>query len=373
MASQEQLFSIALTRLSSVSIKELHEIYLHFGSAEKVMENRGDLRSELPNLSPRAEKALQDTSEALRKAEAELSWCEKNKVEAIPLNSPLYPQRLSPCPDAPIVLYFKGNGNMNYKKVVSIVGTRRSTIYGSDILRHFMEDLKGFADVLVVSGLAYGIDVTAHREALKQGFATIAVLAHGQDTLYPTSHRTTAEEMLNNGGLVTEYPIQTFIGKTNFVQRNRIVAGLSDCTIVVESAEKGGGLITANIAQSYNRDVFAFPGAVNSPSSRGCNNLIRDNKAALINNAEDFVKAMGWDDEQELSEAKDKGIALNLFNDLTDEEKAIVEVLQKTNDLQVNILTVQAGLPINKTLSVLFNLEMKGVVKALAGGAYHLL
>ncbi len=373
MSNQEQLNSIALTQLSCVSLVALHELYQCFGSATEIIANRKNLREKVPDISPKLEQTLQNIDEALHKAEGEMEWCEANNIEIISLNNPSYPQRLARCVDAPIVLYYKGNGNLNHKKIVAIVGTRHCTTYGRDVLRHFMQDMKSYADILVVSGLAYGVDIMAHREAMKNGFPTIAVLAHGLDMIYPATHRNTAIDMLNEGGLVTEYTSQTFIGKRNFVQRNRIVAGLADCVIVVESAAKGGGLITASIARSYHRDIFAIPGAIRAEYSKGCNNLIRDNEAALISSAEDLVKAMRWNDDEKLLIAHSKGITQDLFNNLSEEEKILVEILQKTNDLQVNILTVKSGIPINKVLTLMFSLELRGIVKTMAGGVYHLL
>jgi len=227
--------------------------------------------------------------------------------------------------------------------------------------------------MLIVSGLAYGVDINAHRESLANGYPTVGVLAHGLDTIYPYHHRDTAAEMLNHGGLLTEFMTQTNSDKPNFVRRNRIVAGMADSLILVESAAKGGGLITAEIAQSYDRAVFAFPGNVNAEFSKGCNNLIRDNGAGLISNADDFVRAMGWQDESQRQQALADGIERNLFPDLSPEEQRIVNLLQETNDLQLNILSVKTSIPIGQLTALLFQLEMKGVVKPLAGGMYHLL
>ena len=225
----------------------------------------------------------------------------------------------------------------------------------------------------MVSGLAYGVDINAHRQALANGYPTVGVLAHGLDQIYPYRHRETAAEMLRQGGLLTEFMTQTNADKPNFVRRNRIVAGMADATIVVESAAKGGGLITAEIAQSYNRSVFAFPGHVSAEYSKGCNNLIRDNGAALITCADDFVKAMDWQNEVRLQQALSDGIERNLFPDLSPEEQQVVCLLQQTNDLQLNIISVKTSLPIGQLTALLFQLEMKGVVKPLAGGMYHLL
>ncbi len=373
MNEQEQLYSIALTLLPHISLGNIHELYQRLGSATAVMEQRRNIRDVLPEASPRLVESFTNADEALHKAEVELQWDKEKKIEVIPMNSPYYPQRLADCPDAPVVLFYKGNGDLNHKRVISIVGTRHSTIYSHDILQRFMQELRTYTDVLVVSGLAYGVDILAHRSALKNGLPTVGVLAHGLDCLYPNTHRATAKEMISNGGLLTEYISQTRIGKGNFVQRNRIVAGLADCTILVESAAKGGGLITMSIARDYHRDTFAFPGPVNAEYSRGCNNLIRDNAAALISNAEDFVKAMGWDDEKTLADAKQAGIERQLFPDLSDDERTIVEQLQQTNDLQINVLSVKCGMAVSQLYALLFQLEMKGVVKTMAGGSYHLL
>jgi DNA processing protein len=227
--------------------------------------------------------------------------------------------------------------------------------------------------VLIVSGLAYGIDICAHRNALANGFETVGVLAHGLDDLYPARHKETARRMVTQGGLLTEYTTQTQPLPQNFIQRNRIVAGMSDACILVESAKKGGGLITAGIARSYNRDVFAFPGPVGAAASEGCNNLIRDNGAALITSARDLVLAMGWQAEAQVRQAKAQGIERDMFPQLTDEERCIVDVLQQNNDLQMNILVVKTGIPVASLTAILFEMEMKGIVKTMAGGVYHLL
>ena len=199
------------------------------------------------------------------------------------MNDERYPQRLKDCDDAPLMLFYKGNANLNQQRVINIVGTRHCTIYGQDIIRRFTADMKSLCpDTIIISGLAYGVDINAHRQALTNGMETVGVLAHGLDYLYPTAHRETATEMLRQGGLATEFMTGTNADKMNFVRRNRIVAGLADATIVVESASKGGSLITANLASDYNRDVFAFPGNVGAPYSMGTNNLIRDNKATPV-------------------------------------------------------------------------------------------
>ena len=283
-----------------------------------------------------------------------------------------YPSRLRECEDAPIVLFFKGNVDFNRLHVINMVGTRRATEYGKQFCADFVHDLSVLLpDVLIVSGLAYGIDIHAHRAALADNISTVAVLAHGLDRIYPFVHRKTAVDMLANGGLLTEFLTETNPGKHNFVSRNRIVAGMCDATIVVESAAKGGSLITADLADGYHRDCFAVPGRVTDAASIGCNRLIRDNKAALVQTAGEFVKTMGWGGT-ELS-PKAEGIQHNLFPELTDEEGTIVRILARQGDLHINALVVEADIPVNRMSALLFELEMKGVVKTLVGGMYHLL
>ena len=259
---------------------------------------------------------------------------------------------------------------MNRLHIIAMVGTRMATTYGKQFCADFVRDLAVLCpDVVIVSGLAYGIDIHSHRAALANHLPTIGVLAHGLDRIYPYHHRQTAKEMISNGGLLTEYLTETNPDPFNFVERNRIVAGMTDATIVVESAQKGGSLITASLANSYNRDCFAVPGKIGDEFSKGCNQLIRDNKASLITNAEDFVNAMGW----QTSSSKPEAIQRNLFVDLSDDEALVVKILQQRGDLHVNTLTVEANMPIHQLTSLLFGLEMKGVVKALVGGVYHLL
>ncbi len=370
---QEKVNAMALTRLGFISLAGMQELFNRAGSATVVMENRHNIRDIIPDASDRLVAVLADVGDAVRRAEAEYIWANDNKVEIIVRGDSRYPTRLLDCDDAPLVLYFSGAADLNARRVVTIVGTRHATVYGQDIIRRFIADLRQQCPLtLVVSGLAYGVDIAAHREALKNGLPTVAVLAHGMDQLYPNCHRATAKEMLAEGGLLTEYMSLTPGAKGNFVQRNRIVAGMADASILVESAEKGGGLITMRIARDYNRDCFAFPGPVNAEYSKGCNNLIRDNGAMLITSTHDFVSAMGWVDDNELQKARQEGIERQMFVDLTDDERRIVELLQQNNDMQINVIAVRADMPISKLTALLFSLEMKGVLKAMAGGCYHL-
>ena len=371
---QEIFYTMALTRLTNFNYQQALELYKTVGSAQLLFEHRNEIGDIIKDASPRLMEALKDWNEPMRRAEAEIRFMEEHRIRALTLTSDDYPQRLTECPDAPIIIYYTGNADLNQTRIISIVGTRRMTTYGEDLIRRFIRDLRQYCpEVLIVSGLAYGVDICAHRQALENGYPTVGVLAHGLDQIYPYRHREVAAKMINRGGLITEFMTQTNADKPNFVRRNRIVAGMADATILIESGAKGGGLITADIAQSYARAVFAFPGNVGQPYSEGCNNLIRDNGAGLISNAEDFVKAMGWLDETRLQQAFADGIERNLFPSLSPEEQTVVNLLQQTNDLQLNIITVKTGIPIGRLTALLFQLEMKGVVKPLAGGIYHLL
>lgn len=372
--NQETLYAVALTRINYFNVATSLQLYRKLGSATNIMEHRHDIRAVLPDATPRLIKALKDISDAMRRAEKELEFDESHRIKPLVFNDDDYPQRLRECEDAPLVVYYRGTADLNKQRIISVVGTRHCTVYGQEIISKFISQLKELCpDVLVVSGLAYGVDIQAHRNALKNGFETVGVLAHGLDYLYPTAHRDTATEMLKQGGLLTEFMTSTNADKINFVRRNRIIAGTADATIVVESAAHGGGLITADIANSYGREVFTFPGNIGMPYSEGCNNLIRDNKAALITSAEDFVKTMGWEQDAKLKKAREKGIERQMFPELTDDETRIVNTLQHTNDLQANIISVKCGLPISTVASTLFNLELKGIVRLYAGGVYHLI
>lgn len=374
MNSQETLNAIALTRLNYFNLSGLVQLYQLMGSATEVVQHRHKVRDIIPHASDRLVEALKGMDEHLRRAEAEMAYNQEHGIQTVCLNDDNYPQRLKECDDAPLVLFYKGNAPLNQERAINIIGTRHCTTYGIDLIRRFVQDLKTLCpQVLIISGLAYGVDINAHRQALLNGYPTVGVLAHGLDTLYPSLHRQTAEEMLHQGGLITEFLTQTNADKMNFVRRNRIVAGMSDACIVVESAARGGGLITAGIAQSYHRDVFAFPGAVGAKCSEGCNQLIRDNKASLITSAADFVKAMGWEEDALRQQARSKGIDRQLFPMLSPQEQQVVDVLQQYNDVPINVLTVKTNIPIATLTSLLFQLEMKGVVKMLAGGVYHLL
>lgn len=368
--SKEVLHCLALQQMPGVGLVSARVLYDVFGNATDVFVRKDELVHYTQPAQRRLVNQL-DNPEAFRRAERELEFATRNGIDAICIGDRRYPSRLRECPDAPLVLFFKGAANLNALRVVSMVGTRKATDYGRQLCANFVRDLKALCpEVLIVSGLAYGIDIAAHRAALDNQLPTVGVLAHGLDRIYPPVHRNTAVEMLAQGGLLTEYMSETNPDRQNFVQRNRIVAGMADAVVVVESAAKGGALITAGLATDYHRDCFAFPGRVGDPCSLGCNALVRDNKAALILSAEDFVKAMCWDTASTRRQAPE-AIQRQLFLDLTPEEEALVAALRPHRDgLQINMLVVEADIPINRASALLFELEMKGVVRALAGGVY---
>ncbi|MDE6348399.1 MAG: DNA-processing protein DprA [Bacteroides sp.] len=371
MNSDERICSIALTLCPGIGHIGAKRLIESMGSASEVFHRRKELPHLMPGTNPDLVEALGSPT-AFARAEREMEFVEKNRLACLTLKDEAYPSRLRECEDAPAFLFFKGNADLNRLHVVNLVGTRRATDYGKQFCADFVRDLAALCpDVLVVSGLAYGIDIHAHRAALANHLPTVAVLAHGLDRIYPYVHRKTAIDMLADGGLLTEFLTETTPGRHNFVSRNRIVAGMCDATIVVESAAKGGSLITAELAEGYHRDCFAVPGRTTDAFSMGCNRLIRDNKAALVQSAEDFMQAIGWTASAALS--KPEGIQRSLFPELTEEEQRVVQLLKQRGDLHINVLVVEANIPVNRMSALLFELEMKGVIKAMVGGHYHLL
>lgn len=368
---EEQMYSIALTMVPGIGHIGAKRLIDGMKSATDIFRYRKELPDRLPDVNERIIVAL-DCPQALARAEQELEFIQKNRIRCLTFTDEDYPSRLRDCEDAPIALFYKGNADLNSLRIINMVGTRHATDYGTQICASFLHDLKELCpDVLVVSGLAYGIDIHAHREALANELSTVAVLAHGLDRIYPYVHRKTAIDMLDKGGLLTEFLTGTNPDRHNFVGRNRIVAGMCDATIVIESAEKGGSLITAELAEGYNRDCFAFPGRLSDEYSKGCNQLLRDNKASMLLSAEDLVKAMGWDTDSH--SVKVENVQRSLFLDLTDEEQKVVSILERQGDLQINALVVEADIPVYKMSALLFELEMKGVIRVLAGGMYQLL
>lgn len=369
----EAFYILVLSRLGYFHMAEMRLLLERAGSAKVLFDHKDDIRAVLPECNLGIVQAFRNCDEAMKRAEEELEFIQRHRIKCLTISDNNYPQRLINCDDAPLALFHLGNADLNKLHIVSIVGTRKCTLYGRDVTERFVRELKEICpDTLIVSGLAYGIDVAAHRTALECGMDTVGVLAHGLDTLYPAAHRNTAKEMITHGGLLTEYFQQTRPEKVNFLRRNRIVAGLADATIVIESMYRGGSLSTARIANEYNREVFAVPGRIGDESSEGCNKLIAHNKAQIFTDAEDFAQAMGWDYDKKRDEGHAKGIQPDLFPTLSPEGQKVVDVLRSNNDLQINILSIQSGISIPELSSLLFDLEMEGIVKALPGGVYHL-
>lgn len=307
---------------------------------------------------------------AIEKAQQEQDFIHAHDIAVYTIQDAAYPTRLKQCSDAPWVLFGKGKLDLNKGKFLSVVGTRQATPFGQDMTRRLVLDLaEEMRDLTIVSGLAYGIDVAAHRAALEAGLPTIIIPAHGLDRIYPAIHRPVAVSALRNGGILTEYPSGTEPEKMNFVARNRIIAGMSDAVVVVESKERGGSLITAGFANDYNRDVLTFPGRVTDSNAKGCNNLIRTHQAELVESAEDVMQVMGWK-EQVKGKTYDTQITLG-FDDMSPEEKQLISILKEENTpVHINQLVTMSGLTYSQTVETLMGLEFNDKVRSLPGGMY---
>lgn len=370
MTDQELLYTMALTMALRYHSKHQRTLLDTLGSATAVYENRSDIGRFFEDLSPRLGEAIATMAGLLPQCEKELAYARAHQILMIAIGDADYPRRLRQCEDAPILIYTLGNADFNAAHVVSIVGTRRCTERGRELAQQLVAGIAAQCPgTLIVSGLAYGVDVAAHRASLEAGLPTVGILAHGLDEIYPRSHRQTAIEMLKLGGLLTEFTSHTPIDRLNFLQRNRIVAGLADAVVIVESPARGGSLNTARLANDYQRDVFAFPGRPSDVNSEGCNLLIRRNGAVLITSADDLLSDLGW---QTTAAAADKGQTM-LFPDLTAEEQALVDALRTAEaDLAQADLAVALDMPVYKLTPLILALEMKGVVKVLPGNKYHL-
>ncbi|MDR0418597.1 MAG: DNA-processing protein DprA [Prevotellaceae bacterium] len=364
--NNDLLYQIALTLVPGVGSVTAKKLIAYSGSAEAVFKLNKSALQKIPNIG-RVTAGIIVSSEVLKKAEKELMFVGKHNIRALSFLDDEYPERLKNCDDGPVVLYIKGNAGFNIDKVISIVGTRRATTYGKELCERL---IKGFMELryypLIISGLAYGIDICAHKMALKYNLPTAAVLGHGLDTLYPAQHRNIAIEMLKQeGALLSDFTSGSAIDPANFVRRNRIVAGMADATIIVESAEKGGSLITAGMAFDYNRDVLAFPGRVGDKSSAGCNKLIRINRAALIESAADVAYALNWNSPEHQS------TQLPLFNlELSENEQCIVDSMKDVPNKSIDDICRDTGLTVAVASAVLLSLEFNGLVRTLPGKSY---
>lgn len=364
---QELIYRIALSLLPNVGPVIARALHQHCGTAEAVFREKKILLSKIPGVgAKRIRKAF--SVSVMEQAERELRFIHTHKVQALFFCDEHYPRRLNQCSDAPVLIYYKGEADLNGERFVAVVGTRSATAYGEEVTKSLVEGLKE-EGVTIVSGLAYGIDICAHEAALKHKLPTIGVTAHGMDRIYPHLHRNTAGRMLKQGGLLTEYPSGTNPDRENFPTRNRIVAGMCDAIVVVEASGKGGALITADLAQGYNRDVFAFPGRTIDAFSKGCNDYIRENKAALITSADDLLWMMGWTDEKVKAKA---AVQTALFNDLNREEELVVNFIRENGESGIDMISTASGLSFSKLASTLLQLEFKGVLRLLPGKRYTL-
>lgn len=364
----EKLFKLALSMVPGIGNIGAKRILAHSGSAEAVfqLERRSLLR--LPGIGSLLADRILDKSH-IEKAGDELIYMRKNRISFIFHDEEGYPERLAYCEDAPFVIYFRGNLNLAGRKTLSVVGTRRPTPYGLDVCRKLIRELADrYPDLVVVSGLAYGIDHCAHKTALECGLETIAVLGHGLKFLYPSLHRHTAKKIESSGALLTDFPGGEKPERNNFVKRNRIIAGISEATVVVESGNKGGALITADLANSYNRDVFAFPGRTCDPASAGCNNLIKSHRASLIESHRDVEYILGWESVC----IKKDNIQKTLFRQLDPEEQSVMLVLESEGDSSVDLISYRTGFPVSSLSTILLNLELSGLVMALPGNCYRI-
>ena len=370
MQNKELLkYIIALPLLPEVGLRTAKGLIDFFGSAENVFRASENDLLQIPNIrKDTVQILLSGKKEALIRAQQELDFIEKNGIETYYFEDDEYPYRLRECVDAPILLFGKGNLKLNEGKFLSVVGTRMPTDRGKQLCTEIIQQLAAqVPDLIIVSGLAYGIDVTAHKTAISSGISTLIIPGHGLDRIYPAIHRQVAVNSLEKGGILTEYMSLTQPDRQNFVARNRIIAGLSDATLVVESKQKGGSLITAEMANGYDREVFAVPGRPTDQASAGCNMLIKQQKAALVESANDIITAMQWEQKDTIIP-----VQTELFNDLSEEESQVLELLRKAEDgMHVNLLVMETKLPYSQLTSILMMMEMRGLVRALPGSIYR--
>ncbi len=350
--------------VGSITAKKL---IAYTGSIEGVFKEKRKALEKIPGVGPILSKNITQNG-LLDRAEKEIEFIRKYNINVYFYLDKDYPERLKQCCDAPLILYAKGDTPLNPQKIISIVGTRKATPPGLDACNALVDNIAAnHPDVTIVSGLAYGIDCCAHKGSLRNKLPTIAVLGHGLNTIYPAVHRGIAKKISDNGALLTEFTSTDIIDRNNFIKRNRIIAGLSDATIVVESALNGGALITADIANSYDRDVFAYPGRVNDEFSQGCNRLIKINKAALMENINDLEYHLGWDVKK-----KNKPTQQKLFIELTSDEKKITAILKEEEETTIDMLCIKLNMPASYVSTMLLGLEFNGIIKSLPGKVYRL-
>lgn len=357
-------YKIAVNLIPGIGDIIAKKLIAYCGGIEAVFKEKKNALIKIPGVGQTIAASIVSAN-VFSRAEEEIVFIEKNHIEPLFYLDDNYPQRLKHCSDSPVMLYYKGNADLNNKHVLAVVGTRRCTDYGKKVCRQLIEELKHH-NLLIVSGLAYGIDYCAHKAAIEFNLPTVGVVAHGLDSLYPAAHKATAEKMICNGGLLTEFMSKTNPDRENFPKRNRIVAGMVDAVLVVETAERGGALITAEIANSYSRDVFAIPGKIDDAFSKGCNYLIRTNKAALVENATNLEYMMGWEIKK-----KNEGRQQKLFVELTEDEKSLFDLLNANASLPIDELSYRSNMPMSKVAATLLGLEFQGLIKCMPGKMYQ--
>ncbi|MDC8005036.1 DNA-processing protein DprA [Aureisphaera galaxeae] len=365
LSKTELLYVLALQRVPNLGDISAKKLINTIGSAEGIFKEKRSHLLKIPGIGSLKLKYL-DERNCLSEAERELHFIENEGIEYSYFMDPAYPERLKHCLDGPILLFQTGNVDLKNRKVISIVGTRKVTTYGASFCRQLVEELASLNPV-IVSGFAYGVDITAQRAALDCGLQTIGCLAHGLNQIYPKSHKKYVSNINENGGFLTEFWSDDPFDRNNFLKRNRIIAGISEATIVIESAEKGGSLVTADIANSYDRDVFAVPGRAGDVQSQGCNNLIKTQRAHLLTSAADLVYVLGWDLETETAKPKQT----RLFVELNESEKCIWKYLKEKDKELLDIISIECSMPIHKVTSVLLSLELKGLVQPLPGKLFR--
>ncbi|MES2776146.1 MAG: DNA-processing protein DprA [Bacteroidota bacterium] len=363
----ELLYQIALTQVTNIGCVHAKILIDHFGNAEAIFKARKSTLENMEGIGSIRASAIKSFTDFSR-AEEELKFITKYKIQPLFIGTKPYPRRLLNCYDSPTMLYYRGEADLNSSRVVSIIGTRANTDYGKLLTEKLVKELAA-EKILILSGLAFGIDTMAHKSALKNGLPTVGVLAHGLDTIYPAENTRLAKQMVTEGGgILSEFMSGTKPDKHNFPTRNRIVAGMADATIVIETDIKGGSMITAELANNYNRDVFAFPGKTTDAKSKGCNYLIRANKAALITSAQDLLELMGWLPQPE----KKKKVQRELFIELTADERILVQLLGQNDQMQIDEIYLQSQLTASLTAAALLSLELQGIVVSLPGKVYKL-
>lgn len=361
------LYQIALTTVPQIGPVQARLLVDTLGSATAVFKAKKSSLEKIEGIGSVRAASIKNWND-FKLAEAEVRFIDAYKIIPLFIKDTAYPKRLLHCYDAPTLLYYRGNADLNTTRVVSIVGTRNKTEYGRSVTEKFIADISSYP-VLIVSGLAMGIDTIAHKAALKHNLPTVGVLAHGMDKIYPPENKRLAKDMLaGSGGLLTEFPSKTIPDRHHFPTRNRIVAGMADATVVAETAVKGGSIITAELAFNYNKDLFAFPGRTIDTKSAGCNYLIKQNKAILITEATDLLNAMNWN-EQPIKKNK---IQRELFIHLSEEEEIITSLLKEKEDISIDELSFKSGLSASSLAAAILNLEMENIITALPGKRYKL-